>query len=192
MAKKELKDRKDEIEALVVLVKKGDHDAFSQLYDIFVDPLYRYIYFRVNNQEVEDLMEIVFLKVWENIKKYTPKNKMFSAWFFRIAHNVVVDHYRSQKNETEDLPINVPAYKREHNPIKNTENRLHNEALRNALKNLKENYREVLVYKFLNDLSNPEIAEIMDKSEGSVRILQFRALKALKAELVNMGIKYQF
>ncbi len=190
MASVELKDRSKEVDNLVLLVKKGDHDAFSKLYDIFVDPLYRYIYFRVNQDDVEDLLETVFLKVWENVKKYKKdKKSSFSSWVFRIAHNLVVDYYRSAKiRDYSELKISVPDYKREHNPIKVTQETFNKNVLKGALSKIKKSYQDVLVYKFINELSNREISEILKKSEGSLRILQFRALKALRKELEIMGV----
>lgn len=191
MSKENLKDRKEEIEALVLEVQDGDHGAFEKLYDIFVDPIYRYVFYRVKDKDAEDLVENVFLKVWENIRSYKrQKGKSFSAWIFRIAHNLVVDYYRAAKSlDFTELSFNLPDEKREHNPIRVAENNLHKDSLRKAIVKLGKNYQDVIVYKFINELSNAEIAQIMGKSEGSVRILQFRALKALKEELKSLGIK---
>lgn len=181
-----LKDKAEEIENLVLLVQGGDKEAFSDIYNLFIDPIYRYVYYKVSEAEVDDIVETVFLKVWENIKQYKPQKKSFSAWVFRIAHNLVVDHYRSAK-PFDELDYKIADYKREHNPIKTTEDTLEQNLLRMAMEKLKDNYREFLIYKFINDLSNREIADILGKSEGSLRILQFRALKALKQELEEIG-----
>lgn len=190
--KSNLKERKEEIEALVLEVQEGEHQAFASLYDVFIDPIYRYVYYRVKSEDVDDIVETVFLKVWEHIRKYKREKKAsFSAWIFKIAHNAVVDHYRSTKNkETDSLDFAVPDHKREHNPIRVTEDVIDKKILRTAVNKLKKNYRDVIVYKFLNDFSNAEIAEILDRSEGSLRILQFRALKALRNELQQMGVNY--
>lgn len=184
-------NRNEEVEKLVFLSQKGDQEAFAGLYDIFINPVYRYVYYRVNSADAEDLVETVFLKVWENIRQYKTKKRSFSAWIFRIAHNLVVDHYRSFKDKNfEELTLQVPDQNRQHNPIRTAQNVLDNEVLKKALNKLKKQYRDVILYKFINDLSNKEIAEILDRSEGSLRILQFRALKALKKELENMGVFY--
>ncbi len=176
---------------MVELVQGGDHEAFSRLYDIFIDPIYRYIYYRVNSSDAEDLVETVFLKVWENIRQYKSKKKSFSAWVFRIAHNLVVDYYRAAKDRNfEELDMQIADQDRQHNPIKTVQNILDNQTLKIALRKLKKPYRDLVVYKFINELSNKEIAEILGKSEGSLRILQFRALKALKKELADMGVNY--
>lgn len=191
MSADELKNQKALIEKLVVLAKRGNQDAFSQLYDIFVDPIYRYVYYRVDSGEAEDIVETVFLKVWENIRQYKPQKRSFSAWIFRIAHNLIVDHYRSAKDRVfEELHPQIPDQSRQHNPIKSAQSILDNEVLKKALNNMKRQYREVIIYKFINELSNKEISEILGKSEGSLRILQFRALKALKKVLEEMGVNY--
>lgn len=189
MTDKEIDNK--EIEALVKLAQNGDKDAFSKLYDTLIDPLYRYVYYRVDSAEAEDLIEIVFLKVWENICSYKPQKKSFSAWVFRIAHNLIVDHYRASKDRIHDeLNPHLPDQNRQHNPIKNAQTKLDNELLKKAITTIKPEYQEVILYKFINELSNKEIAEILNKSEGSLRILQFRALKALKKTLEDMGISY--
>jgi len=178
------------IEELVERAQGGDTEAFAAIYDNFVDQIYRYIYFRVPKGEAEDLTETVFLKAWEKIRQYKPDNKTFSAWIFRIAHNLIVDTYRFKKDkEVVELTPDVPEYRREHNPIKMTESNLHSDRLKVALSKLKRGYRQIVVLKFINELSNAEIAEILKKSEGSVRILQFRALKALKRELSEIGVE---
>ncbi|MFH1218461.1 MAG: sigma-70 family RNA polymerase sigma factor [Candidatus Peregrinibacteria bacterium] len=191
MRKNDLGDRKAEIEEIVERVQDGDHEAFAALYDIFVDHIYRYVYYRVNAGDVEDLVETVFMKVWENIRKYRLKKKSFSAWIFRITHNLVVDYYRNSKErEVGELQIDVKAYKREHNPIRVTEDSFDQSILKDAFSKMKRSYREVLIYKFINELPNSEISLIMGKSEGSLRILQHRALKALKNVLGEMGVKF--
>jgi RNA polymerase sigma-70 factor (ECF subfamily) len=88
--------------------------------------------------------------------------------------------------------LNITDDKSEHNPIRTTENVLDNKALKMALTKLKKPYRDVIICKFINELSNAEIAEVLDKNEGSLRVLQFRALSALKKELQEMGVNYEF
>ncbi|MFA4891282.1 MAG: sigma-70 family RNA polymerase sigma factor [Candidatus Gracilibacteria bacterium] len=178
-----------EIERLVEKAQGGDTEAFASIYDHFVDQIYRYIYFRVPKEDAEDITETVFLKSWEKIRQYKMESKSFSAWIYRIAHNLVVDTYRFKKDkEVVELTPNIPEYRREHNPIRTTENSLHSDKLKIALSKLKKGYRQVVILKFINELSNTEIAQVLKKSEGSVRILQFRALKALKRELNEIGV----
>ncbi len=79
MGGENLNDRKEEIEELVLKVQQGDQDSFAKLYDVFIDPIYRYIFYRVKEADAEDLTENLFLKVWQNIRKYKPEKKMFTA-----------------------------------------------------------------------------------------------------------------
>lgn len=190
----ESKTKNKEIESLVKKVQEGDQNAFAKVYDILIDQVYRYVFYRVNDEEAEDIVENAFLKVWENIKKYRQEEgKSFSAWVFRIAHNLVVDHYRAAKDrEFDELDLNMADENREHNPIKTTENTIQQKVLKVALNKLKSPYKEVIIYKFINELSNQEVAEILDKNEGSLRVLQFRALGMLKKELEALGVKYDF
>lgn len=183
-----------ELEKLVALAQRGDQDAFAKIYDLLVDQVYRYVFYRVNASDVDDVVENVFLKIWENLKKYRQEDKKsFTAWVFRITHNLVVDHYRAAKDrEFDELDLNITDDKREHNPIRTAENVLDNRALKIALTKLKKPYRDVIICKFINELSNKEIAEVLDKNEGSLRVLQFRALSALKKELEDMGVNYEF
>lgn len=177
-----------EIEALVVKSQKGDREAFAKVYDIYVTPIYRYIFYKVKAHNVEDLTEILFLKAWENIRKYKKrKNTTFKSWLFRIAHNLVVDHYRLNR-EHSSLQEWIPDNKKEADPTRLAQDSLNSDRLKLAMSKLKKNYQQVLILKFVNDLSNTEVSNVLKKSEGSVRILQFRALKALKLELVDMGI----
>lgn len=189
MAKNELNERAEEIEALVLLAQTGDHDSFAKIYDIFIDPIYRYVFYRVKSVDAEDLVETVFLKVWQNIKQYKPNKRSFSAWIFRIAHNLVVDYYRASKDAfVDELSLQLPDTDREHNPIRKTQDVLSKDLLKQAISKLKKQYQDIIVYKFINEFSNKELVEIFGKNEGTLRILQFRALKALKNELKNMGV----
>jgi len=178
----------ERIDYLVELAQNGDADSFGVIYDHFADQIYRYVYFRVPRSEAEDITEMVFLKAWEKLKQYAPRKRSFSAWLFRIAHNLIVDTYRLKKDsEVEELVPDVPEYRREHNPVKMAERTLDSDALKVALSKLTGKHRQVIILKFINELSNEEVAQIMKKTEGGIRILQFRALKSLKRELSDSG-----
>jgi RNA polymerase sigma-70 factor, ECF subfamily len=178
-----------QIEQLVSLAQKGDTDSFAKLYDLYVDQIYRYIYFRVKHEDALDLTENVFLKVWENIKSYKTGRKYFTSWVYKIAHNTVVDHYRLSK-PVDSLDISVPDEKKDIDPIVLTERKINNENLSKALKKLKKRYQQIIILKYINELENEEIAKIMNKSEGSLRILKFRALKALRQVMDEMRVKF--
>ncbi|MBI2638874.1 sigma-70 family RNA polymerase sigma factor [Candidatus Peregrinibacteria bacterium] len=175
-----------EIEALVGKSQRGDSESFGKIYDLFVGPIYRYLYYRVGAEEAEDLTELVFLKTWESIRSYRPKRR-FSAWLFRIAHNITVDFYRSNHFKDE-LSEDIPDLRIEANSIERAHRHFDQQILGQAMKELKDHYRQILILKYMNDLSNEEIAQIMGRSQAALRILQFRALKSLKRVLEKMGI----
>lgn len=182
---------KRKVAALVKKSQQGDSAAFGEIYDTFVDAIYRYVFYRVKNDEVEDLVEIVFLKAWENINKYKKGKYPFSAWLFRIAHNLVIDYYRTSDKTTsldEQLEETLVSYKREHQPLKRAEQQLNNDLLFAALNQLKKPYHDFIVLKFVNGFSNEEIAKILEKRESSLRVMQFRALKELKKMLEHYDI----
>jgi RNA polymerase sigma-70 factor (ECF subfamily) len=188
MTKKELD--KEQIEKLVKKAQAGDTDSFGELYDYYVDGIYKYIFFKVDRAEALDLTENVFLKTWENIKKYKKiRNKYFSSWLYRIAHNLVVDYYRMRR-ESVSLKIDVADDKRMNDPIVLAEQALSQEVLRKAISQLKHKYQQIIIYKYINGLNNREIGKIMGRSEGNLRILKFRALKSLRQILEEMNINY--
>lgn len=175
-----------EIEKLVTRAQRGDEAGFSELFDHLYPKINRYIYFRVNNEDAEDLIADVFLKVVVSLKKYKKTTKgHFSAWVFRIAHNRVIDFYRKKKEylqltdpETGELKFDIPSSDLDpHDSAIQYEEHL---KIRGILDTLSGVNREVLELKFLEEFSNSEIAEIIGKSEGNIRVIQLRALRKLR------------
>ncbi len=175
-----------EIEKLVARAQRGQEEAFSELFDFLYPKISRYISFRVNAEDAEDLISEVFLRVVDKLKKYkkTPKGN-FSAWVFRIAHNLVIDFYRKKKDllqltnpETGELQFDIPdsALNPHDSAVQHEEHR----KIREILKKLSDTHREVLQLKFLEGFSNAEIAKIIGKSEVNVRVIQLRALRELR------------
>ncbi len=156
-----------------------DVDAFAELYNDNVNRIYRYIYYRVGNgAEAEDLCEQVFLKAWEAIPRFEWRGYPFSAWLYRLAHNVIVDHYRGTR-DNEPLADRNPSLDRRVDPEASLQRTLANEQLRWALRQLTDEQRQVLHLKFIEGYANFEIAAILDKKEGAIRALQYRALRSL-------------
>lgn len=176
-----------EIESLVTASQRGNAEAFGKLYDTFVAFIYRYIHYRVGAAEAEDLTELVFLKSWENIQQYRPRERSFSSWLFRIAHNVVVDYYRASRSQDE-LTENIIDGREEAQVQKIANRHFDNAALEKAMRELKDHHRQIIILKFISDLSNDEIGYIMGRSQAALRILQFRALRCLRRILERMGI----
>lgn len=166
------------IENLVLCAKKGDADAFGQIYEILVEKIYRFFFFKVDRvDQAEDLTARVFEKAWQNLKSYKKDN--FQAWLFQIARNTLIDFWRTRKkekslDEAKELTDNQVDFLAALNQDEAKQQ------LTCALKNLKNVYYQVIALRFFNELSVAETARAMKKSESAVRTLQHRALKKLK------------
>jgi RNA polymerase sigma-70 factor (ECF subfamily) len=181
--------KKVDIDKLVVKAKSGDTVAFGQIYDELLKPVYRYIYYRVEDAIAEDLTEETFLRAWQNLKKYKKGKHPFSSWVFKIAHNLVVDYYRKNRVITEiDEHMADPNIDR--NPAHQADVKLTNVRLRKVIRKLPDNHQQVIILKYINELSNSEVADAMGKSEGAIRTLQFRALQELRTLMKNERFNY--
>ena len=161
-------------------------DNFSKIYDDYINKIYRFIFLKVNSQEIaEDLCSETFLRCWETFKKNENKIENIQAFLYQIARNLVTDHYRGKARvqlvSTEFMPIIDP------NPeIDLKEKSFVNsdiKTIRSALANLKEDYQNIIICHYIDDLSISETADILEKSQGAVRVMLHRALKALKNEI---------
>lgn len=172
---------------LVRWAQQGDKQAFAQLYEIHFDRIYRYTVLRIGSgMEAEDLTQQVFLKALEAIHSFKWKGTPFSAWLFRIAHNLVVDHLR-KKSKQRNVPLDEASVTSGSNPQLAAEHRLRLEQLVSAAKQLTEAQREVIGLRFASDLSVAETAKVMGKSEGAVKALQHSAIVALRRVLSAGG-----
>ena len=158
---------------------------FSSIYDKYVDKIYRFIFIKVSSQEIaEDLCSETFLRGWQAFKEREDIENP-PAFLYQIARNLIIDHYREKGKakivSAEYTPIVDPREDLEEKA--NLSSDL--EGVRRSLANLKGDYQDVIIYRYLDELSVPEIAKILEKSEGTVRVTLHRALKALKNELGN-------
>ncbi len=165
----------------------GDPQAFARLYDGYVDRVYRFIFFRVGDEQTaEDLCSQVFLKAWEHLASYEVRGQSFGPWLFRIARNSVIDHYRTRKDhdslETDD--DTGPDLASGLSVDGAIAAKLEADHLRRAMEELTEDQRAVLTLKFVEGFSTAEIAEIMGKRQGAIRALQLRGLQAM-AEIIE-------
>jgi RNA polymerase sigma-70 factor (ECF subfamily) len=170
------------------VVVSRDADAFGELYDLFVERVYRYLYFRTGSHpEAEDLTEQVFLKAWEAIGRYRWQGRPFLAWLYRLAHNAHIDHVRAQKPTTslnsDDRPLELASS----SAAVELTRALDADLLARALGELTPDQQQVIVMKFLEGLDNEQIAQSMDKREGAIRALQMRALMSLRRVLEHQG-----
>jgi RNA polymerase sigma-70 factor (ECF subfamily) len=170
----------------LALKARYDRKAFAQIYKALLEKVYGYFYYKVKQKELaEDLTQECFLKIMKNLEKYEVKEASFSAWVFTIARHTLIDHYRLKKDEI-PLETERKLEKRKRDEIEKVGER---NLLEKALRNIKEDYREVLYLRFFMDLSLKETAKVMGKTENAVKLLQFRAIKALKKELEKNGGK---
>lgn len=166
---------------LVVQAVNGKTDAFGELYIIFVEKIYRYIFYHVKSKTTaEDITGEVFLKAWRAINSCRGKENTFSSWLYRIAHNQMVDEIRKRERR--------PSLELEHvenisDPKSSVEEHLEQQELLELIDCLPPNQRQVIILKFIEGMDNREIANIMGKSEGAIRVMQMRALATLKKEL---------
>ncbi|HUF37401.1 MAG TPA: sigma-70 family RNA polymerase sigma factor [Anaerolineales bacterium] len=163
----------------------GEAEAFGELYDRYLDPLYRFIRFQVTlREDAEDLTETVFLKAFERLPEFRTDKRMtnFRAWIFRIARNLVIDHYRSRKPP---LPLDpeMPSGNPGDGPEFQVQFREQSERIGRAVERLEEPFRPVIVMRFVAGLTYTETASALGLSENYVRVIQFRALRKLKEML---------
>jgi len=183
------RNKNPDIEGLVKKAQGGDTDAFALIYDEYFEHVYRYIYYRVEKSEVEDIVAQVFMRAWDNLGRFQFKGASFGAWLFKIAHNLIVDKYRAHRSIAE-IPLDLADDREASDPRYVTQGKLNQLVLKKALNELSDIYRQVVILKFINGFSNQEIAEILKRREGNVRILQFRALRELKGVLQKMGYEW--
>ena len=170
---------------LIVLAKDGEADAFGELYERYVQTIFRFVYVRLDDRrDAEDLTEEVFLRVWQSLPNYREQGVPFLAFLFRIARNAVIDFYRSSKSSAHQESIeDNPLQDLRSDPGEQAITNLEHQELRRILDTMREDYRMVLVLRFLSELSPEETAQVMGRSTGAVRVLQHRALAALRSIL---------
>jgi len=162
-----------------------DKQAFIQIYNLYVDDIYRFIYFKVGHrEEAQDISSDVFLKAWDYIiLNKVDKSKNLKALFYKIARNTVIDYYRSKKNTSSlDSLENTDLNDIKQDPQAITEIKHEYERILKLLNNIKEEYKEIIILKHINELSWDEISQALGKSKGSLRVLLHRASKALEEE----------
>lgn len=168
---------------IVVRAQGGDADAFGELYDRYVDVVFRYVAYRVANRALaEDLTSETFLRALRRITSYTWQGRDFGAWLVTIARNLIADHFKSGRYRLElatpDL-VEAGADRSEAGPEDEVLANLTNATLLDAVKQLNAEQQECIALRFLQGMSVAETAQIMGKNEGAVKALQYRAVKSL-------------
>lgn len=173
-----------EEEKLIRAAVGGDSSAFGALYDHYLPQIYRFIVIKVGSrEEAEDITHHVFLSAWTKMPAYRHRGYPFSSWLYQIARNMVIDHYRSRKNDVSLDRLDpessiIPAVAQFDVSIT-----LQIEKVHAAIKELKPEYQDVIILRFIEDVPIKEAAAILKKSEGAVKLAQHRAIKELKKKL---------
>jgi RNA polymerase sigma-70 factor, ECF subfamily len=165
---------------LIWYSQRGDRDAFASLYDTYRDGIHRYIFFRVADPELaEDITSLVFLSAWENLDTFRIGRSSFAAWLYRIAHNAVIDHYRTRKTVV-SLEEAAPLHLSYADDVdKKLDLQILTQGLIEGLQVLTGTQQAVLILRFIFGFTTPEIARRLNKQPGAVRALQMRGLKRL-------------
>jgi len=164
---------------------RGDEEAFGILYLENIKKIYSYIYYRTGNiHDAEDLSARVFQRALKHITKYKKTQVPFSAWLYRIAHNLVANWHRDSKRRNE-VSIEEHGYLKERQELPEKELEIKQEIgyLLTAVRTLSDDRQMVLILKYVEDLSNKEIGDIMGKSEGAIKSLYHRTLIELRSKI---------
>ena len=167
---------------------KTDNDAFGEIYDRYVERIYNYVYYRTSNHQVaEDLTARVFHRALQHIGRYEDRGAPFSAWLYRIAHNLVANYHRNRSRRTmvplDDLIVSTVRAEAPERLAERIENQ---DELLTVIHTLPEDRQLLLVLKFVERLSNAEIGEVMGRSEGAIKSLYHRTLVYLRDEMAEI------
>jgi len=176
--------------------RQGNSASFGKLYDEYHVPIYRFIYLKVSQkEEAEDLTHQVFLSAWQSIHRYKITNLPFSSWLYRIARNKVIDYYRTAKDNLSletlsqhfshsDSPAHLTPTLTSNSIETDVSNSLIIDNIKSALANLNPEQQDVLVMRFVEDMPIKEVAKVINKSEGAIKLIQHRAVNKLKTILI--------
>jgi RNA polymerase sigma-70 factor, ECF subfamily len=180
------KDSTSDIRDLVARAQEGDRDALEELYLLHFDRIYSYLHMSVGNRhDAEDLTTQTFLKMLESIKRFRWQSAPFSAWLFRIAHNLAMDHFRASRRWQPEEEVPEPPGDAEPSAELAAFQSIGRQSMLELIEGLSQEQQQVLTLKFVFNLPNGEVATILGKSEGAIKSLQHRALVSLQKQLSN-------
>jgi RNA polymerase sigma-70 factor (ECF subfamily) len=172
-------------DVILARASQGDKDAFGELYEHYTERIFNYIYYRTGNvHDAEDLTARVFQRAMNHIRNYTDRGVPFSAWLYRIAHNLIAnwhrDRGRKQEIPIDDLPVMPARGEHPEAAVVRTEDQ---DALLRLIRRQPAERQTLLILKFVDNLSNAEIGQILGRSEGAVKSLYHRTLLALRDDI---------
>jgi RNA polymerase sigma-70 factor (ECF subfamily) len=176
----------EHVRELVARGQQGDRDALEELYLIHFDRIYSYLHVSVGNRhDAEDLTTQTFLKMLEKIGSFKWQSAPFSAWLFRIAHNLAMDHFRARRRWQPEEEVPEPVGDAEPSAELTAMQTIGRESMLKLIERLSPEQQQVLTLKFVFNLPNAEVAAILDKTEGAIKSLQHRALVSLQKQIAR-------
>ena len=171
----------DDLSKLIARAQKGDKDAFGQIYNLFYKRIFRYCQFNLKygrSEEAQDFCQETFLKAYKSISSFSErKGGSFQAYLFRIARNLIIDSSRKKK----DIPLKGYLEIEEENNLDEQIDKKHqNQKLKEALDKLPEVERQIVILRYFEEMTTAEVAKIIGKREGALRVRSHRVLKKLK------------
>src|SRR5213083_3168776 len=175
--------RPADLRRLVDRAQQGEREALEELYLVHFDRIYSYLHMSVGNRhDAEDLTTQTFLKMLESIRRFRWKSAPFSAWLFRIAHNLAMDHFRATRRWQPEEEVPEPS-EAESSAEEAALQSIGRKSMLQLIENLSHEQKQVLTLKFVFNFSNGEAATILGKTEGAVKSLQHRALASLHKQI---------
>jgi RNA polymerase sigma-70 factor (ECF subfamily) len=179
----------EESDSVLIARAKDDPEAFSLLYERYVKNIYSYVYYRTgNHHDAEDLVSRTFYRALKHFARYEDRGAPFSAYLYRIAHNMVANWHRD-RSRRQVVPLDemmLSSLKREQ-PAAVAEQKAEQDVLLDAVRSLPADRQQLLIHKFVDQMSNAEIAQIMGRTEGAIKSLYHRTLVALRQDLLDKG-----
>jgi len=174
------------VRGLVDRAQQGDRDALEELYLIHFDRIYSYLHVSVGNRhDAEDLTTQTFLKMLEKINKFRWQSAPFSAWLFRIAHNLAMDHFRAGRRWQPEEDVPEPPGEEQPSAELEAMQSLGRQSMLELIERLSPEQQQVLTLKFVFNFPNGDVATILDKTEGAIKSLQHRALASLQKQIAQ-------
>src|SRR5437016_7553167 len=174
------------VRKLVERAQQGDRAALEDLYLIHFDRIYSYLHMSVGNRhDAEDLTTQTFLKMLESIGRFRWQSAPFSAWLFRIAHNLAMDHFRARRRVQPEEDVPEPPGSEEPSAELEAMQSLGRQSMLELIDKLSPEQQQVLTLKFVFNFANADVAKILDKTEGAIKSLQHRALASLQKQLAQ-------
>ena len=185
-SEKSARDSNENVRRLVERAQRGDRDALEELYLIHFDRIYGYLHMSVGNRhDAEDLTTQTFLKMLESIGRFRWQSAPFSAWLFRIAHNLAMDHFRSRRRWQPEEDVPEPPGSEEPSAELAAMQAIGRESMLELIEKLSPEPQQVLTLKFVFNFPNADVAKILDKTEGAIKSLQHRALASLQKQIAQ-------